>query len=688
MPKPRPTLERLEARTHLAADPAILGHVLESSWRVGDLGFGGSRSTAARVELSAMMRTRIQGEFSGLADVDVFRVRLTEGQYLNTRLDVPDARLTLYDARAKVAAKLWRPDALYRVPQSGTYYLRLADTSGTAARRAYTLDLRPIGLNSGEVDPNMLQSDASGLYVLRDGNALHITGPTGHGFSLLGNWRQRTTGSADAITTTYTLADSVTLRTIVGDLSVPIPPAARIRITTEQQTWGRYFGEIESIELGMSLSAMDIVTPLGRSWGTVFDSDVAGVNANGGGWGICLGSDPRLTDTELPLNPAVPYLFYTDTKGFTGSLGAIEVGAVGTFGYSVVLDPTDGFFIGAKGVPVVGDVAYGVSYAGLIPFEPNARPGAWDDEMFGNVYAKAGLDIGAFNPTIPVSVDGAYVLDLDANGDGRNLGGLKLNVNTLLAQGFTEDALGTRVDRVFADVAIGVNGRANIGYERGGFELAVPVAEGTFVYSGTRQGLFARGRSVEPFQGTPLAIFKPRGSIDIDALATRGGTFRLQASGTYDPFVYTMKGSLVVDNAGARASAMMTALGTNLRVSGEVRPDGKFTLIGNARVKLGPLSGTGSFSLRNTGRAVTFGAALDSRLSITIAGIAVGGRVNASMSIGANANGLVYSGGGSARLVAGAINIGPSFRISNNELAIRIDARPVLEAEVRVALPA
>jgi hypothetical protein len=697
MTSARPTFERLENRTHLAADPAMLNTVLENSWRVDDAGFGGNRSTSARITVSPMMQTRIQGDFgrgtslfstTNTPDVDMFRIQLAKGQYLNTRLDVADARLTLYNSRAKVAAKMWQPDSLYRVRESGTYYLRLADMSGGATQRPYTLDVRPIGITNGHIDPKLLQSDAGGMYAVRDGNALHITGPTGHGFSLIGDWQQRTTGRGEATKTTYTLADSVTLRSMVGDITVRIPSRASIRIATAPQTWGRYFGEIESINLAMDLGVMDIATPLGRSWGMVFNNDFAGANANGGGWGIRLGSDPLLEDTDLPLNPAVPYLFYTDNKGFTGSFGEIEVGAVGSFGYSVVVDPADSFFVGAKGVPVVGDVAYGISAHGLIPFEPNARPSGFDEEMFGNVYAKAGLDISAFNPAVPVNIDGDYVLDLDANDDGKNLGGLKVNVSKLLADGFSEAALGTSVGRVFGDIAIGVNGKVNLGYEKAGFELSVPVGEGTLVYSGKKQGIFARGRTVDPFRGTPLAIFKPRTSLDIDARAYRNGDFRLLASGTYNPFVYTMKGSVVLDNAGVRASGTMTALGTSVRVNGNILTDGRFTLSGRANVALGPLRGNANFSLMNNNRAVSFGAAFSATAAISVLGVEVGGRVNAQFAFGANRAGLTYAGSGSAALFTGPISVGAIVGISNRNLALGLDLGLLGKPTVNIPLPA
>jgi hypothetical protein len=683
----RPIFEALETRKLMAAEPVGLGNYLENSWRVDDPGFGGTRGSAMRADVSPMMRTRITGDLTA-SDVDMFRVGLAKGQFLNTKLDLTGTRLTVYDAAGKLAAKMARADELWQVPASGDYYLRLSDTTG-AGKRAYNLDIRPIGLNLGKPDPRVLQSDATGVYVVRDGTSLHIAGPTGHGFSLIGDWNQKTTGSGISIQTTYSAGGIVKVRSIVGDIPIPVPSPASIRITTEPGQWGRYFGEIESIDLGTQLGPMDFATPFGRSWGMVFNNSLAGANLGGGGWGIRLGSDTLLRDTDLPLSPAVPYLFYTDQKGFTGNFGGINVNAVGSFGYSVVVDPADSFFIGAKGVPVVGDVAFGVSRYGLIPFTPNATPsGFTGEEMFGNVYIKAGLDISAIAPQYPVSIDGDIVIDLDANNDDKFLGGLKTNISKMLANGFTPEAMGNTAGRVFGDVSIGVNGRVNVGWEKGIFELSVPVGEGTLIYSATKQGIFARGRSVNPFDGTPLEIFKPRNTINIDAAVYRSGTFRLAADGTYNPGFYTMNGSIVVDNNGARASGTMRALGTNVRVYGSVQGDGRFSLTGKANVNLGPLSGNANFSLVNTNRAVNFGASFNAKAAITVVGVEIGGKVDAKLAFGVNSRGITYSGSGSAVLFAGPVSVGPIIGISNNNLAIGVDLGLLGKPTVNIPLPA
>jgi hypothetical protein len=679
--------EQLESRTLLAAEPAVLVNYLETSWLVDDPGFGGTRTTAAQTRLQPMMQTRITGDLTS-GDVDMFLLDLVKGQYLSTGVSLGNTQLTLYDADAQVVARMNGPAALRQVPASGRYYLRLSDTLRNGTRRSYTLDIRPIGLNTSQADPELLQTDATGVYAIRDGSSLHIAGPTGHGFTLIGNWKQTSSGSGATSQTTFSASGTVKLRSIVGDIPIPIPAPASVRITTAPGAWGKYFGEIQSIDLGLQFRPMDLAAPFGRAWGMVFNNDIGGVNHNGGGFGVKLGGDPLLKDTGLPLNPTVPYLFYTDNKGFRANFGGIDANVAGSFGYAVVIDPGDSFFLGAKGVPVLGDVGFGVSAKGLIPFTPNAMPTGWNGGLFGNVFLKSGLDISAFNPAIPMNIDGDIVVDLDANNDGKRLGGLNQNISRMLANGLTVQSLGSTVDRVFGDLAIGVNGKASVGYEKSGFELSVPVGEGSLIYSGTRRATFVRGRSVNPFAGTPLEVFKPKTSIDIDGYAYRNGMIRLAASGTYNPWLYTMNASVVLDNTGVRASGTMKALGTNVRVNGSVLPSGRFTLTGDARVGLGPLSGTGRFTLRNTGSSVRLAASLSSRLSTTIAGVQVGGSVSASMSIGVNSRGLTYSGSGSASLFVGQISIGPSFSISNNQLAIGIDARPVLEAMVRVPLPA
>jgi len=679
----RPIFEALETRKLLAADPVGLTNYVENSFQLDDPGFGGGRSSAQRVDVSPMMRTRITGDLTA-SDVDMFRVGLAKGQYLNTKLDLAGTRLTVYDARGRLAAKMARSDALWQVPASGDYYLRLSDTTGEG-RRAYNLDIQPIGLNSDKADAKLLQSGSSAMYAFRDGSALHIAGPTGHGFTLSGNWTQKNASTG----TTYTGTGVLTLRTVVGDVEVAVPAGASVKIITAPDTWGRYFGQITSMDLGFKLGPMDLAAPFGRIWGMVFKNDVAGANLGGGGWGIRLGSDPRLKDTDLPLNPDVPYLYYTDTRGFFANFGGINANVKESFGYSVVVDPADSFYLAAKGVPVIGDVAFGVSRDGLIPFAPNAIPTAFTgEEMFGNVYIKAGLDISAIAPQVPVNIDGDIVIDLDANDDDKFLGGLKTNISNMLESGFTPEAMGSTAARVLGDINIGVNGRVNVGWERGIFELSVPVGEGSLIYSAAKQGSFARGRSVNPFDGTPLEIFKPRRSIDIDAAIYRSGTFRLAANGSYNPGLYTMNGSLVVDNNGARASGTMRALGTNARVYGTVQGDGRFSLTGNASVNLGPLSGRANFSLINTNRAVNFGAAFNARAAFTVLNVGIGGSVDARLAFGVNSRGITYSGSGSAALFAGPVSVGPVISISSNNLAIGVDLGILGRPTVNIPLPA
>jgi hypothetical protein len=193
---------------------------------------------------------------------------------------------------------------------------------------------------------------------------------------------------------------------------------------------------------------------------------------------------------------------------------------------------------------------------------------------------------------------------------------------------------------------------------------------------------------VNPFAGTPLAVLGSRGSIDIDAHVYRSGTFRVAAAGTYRPGPFTVNGSIVVDNAGARLRGTAGALGTRVMLDGNVLPDGRFTLTGRANVNLGPLRGSGNFTLRNTNRAVTFGAGFDARLSTHVLGVEVGGRVNANLSFRATNRGLTYSGRGSAALFAGSISVGPHVAISNRNLAIGIDLGLLGKPTINVPLPA
>jgi hypothetical protein len=696
--------ESLEARQLFAANLTAGSGLIENSWRLNDPGFGNTRSTAAVVEVTPMLNSRVIGNLSDSNDVDMFKVRLTKGHYLTADVDSTtatrptDMKLTIYDSKGKrVAANnnavdpetgeyTSDPNLIYRVRKSGAYYLRLSNTkSYITGLQNYELNVRPVGLNTGNVSHELLQNDSGAMSAILNGKNLSVSGPTGHGFMLQGNWKKQVTGSGADAVATYSVTGKVVMRTLAGKVSMHVPRPMSLSITTQPNVFARQFGEVASIDWNADLGIAKIAKSFNRGFGLKMGG--LSVMPPQRAWGLKLGSDPLLQNTSLPVNPAVPYLYLIDNKSLDISFGGMSASPSQGYSAAFIVDPADSLFISAK-ANGLAEFAVGLSHDGLIPFTANTTPAGYTGEVYGHVFSKAGLDISAINPAVPLSVNGDITIDLDANDDGKTFGGLNRNTSELLAGGFSAKSLGKDVDRVFSDVDIAVNGEVEVGYEKAGFGLSVPVGEASVIYAGTRGALFARGGSVNPFQDTPLEVFGSRNRIDINAYVNRSGTFKINANGTYQPLFYRIDGDITLDNNGVRAAGTMKALGANVRVTGNINSNGTFNLTGKARAALGPISGDANFRFVNTGSRVSMSAALDARLATKVLGVDVGGSIAANVAIGATGSGLTYSARGSAKLFVGPVTIGPEVQISNRELAIRLDARPVLDHWLRVPLPA
>jgi hypothetical protein len=465
---------------------------------------------------------------------------------------------------------------------------------------------------------------------------------------------------------------------------IPILPGTNLSFVTERGVWSDQFGEIASIDWTADLGVAEVSRPFNRGFGIAIGG--LEVNQPQTAWGIRLGSDPLLSNTGLPLNPAVPYLHYLDNRSFSASFGGASVSSSEGFSAGIFVDPADSIFISAK-ANGLADFAAGVSAAGLIPYTPAARPSHFSAEVYGNIYAKLGVDVSAFSPGTPISIAGDVTIDLDSNDDGKNFGGAKLNVNQLLARGFNTDYLGKQVTRVFRDVDIAVNGNVELGYSKAGFDFSVPVGNGSLIYRAKQGALFARGRSVNPFEGTPLATLGSRNALNIDGYAYRTGMFRLTADGTYTAGAYTMKGKVTLHNNGLFAEGRMTALGTNVDVVGKILTNGDFSFGGKAAAVFGPINGRGVFTFANRNGRVTLGADLSSGFSADVGPVYVAGDIRANISIGVGRGGLTYSGNGSASLTVGAVTIGPDISINNRELAFRVRVTPIVDEWVRITLP-
>jgi hypothetical protein len=582
-------LEALEERALLTAQPIVYTTLQEN----GD--FGGTTATAQPVKLAPVMDSVVQGKLSNGADVDMFQVNLKAGQIFTADVNASPAMLSglwgfggqpvpqlslLNNQGAALRANTARngQSLEYRVSQSGTYYVELADSAPMSPLAInYTLHLRPIGLDDGSLDPSYLSRTGGGLYAWLDGTTfadgtklLDISGPVGHGFGIRGNWTESVAFMNGLPGATYTATGTVDLETPLGEVPMPLPAVkgSSLTITTNPQQWGDAFGEIGS----MNWNAPSDLSTYEALLGAVFPAgllDLAAIRY-GTKIGIGLGSDTALQNTGAPLNAAIPYLYFTANPAASSTMGSV------TQVFSVVLDPADPFlYIGS---PLTGDAfpitALAASKQGLIPFTPVDAPSQWSGSLRGHLYVEGQIDTTALTE-VPSEIDGKLVLNLDPNHTGHPFGGatpLQL-LSMYIAPGAVAAFDPTTAHQVMTNFSAGINGELKISpFDK--FSDAVPdavnrfgqnhslvqyvlgkevpraltVGHASLIYDGPTESAYFRGGTANPFDGTPLAPFLAPYSADLDAGIKPGGAFYLDVKGPYQFAGLSGTGELKIEN--------------------------------------------------------------------------------------------------------------------------------------------
>jgi hypothetical protein len=585
-PKARLQIESLEDRTLMTAQPFVLGTVQEAT------DFGATTSAAKAVSLAAMQQTQVKGNLSNASDVDMFRVDLRKGQIFTAQAQLSasasltspakgtaHAMLSLLNSQGSVVvASGVKEQLVCRVDQDGVYYVKLTrdDAKGATAstRRLYELDLRPIGLDNANTDPNLLRKNVSGAmaeYVWLNGDTLQISGPTGHGFSIRGNWVQTTSQSNGMISSTYSVTGTVYLVTALGDIRMSISDGQSLSVSSKPQLNGDFFGEVRAVDfnvvtftVGQLRSTFGIKSQFGVGDMGIPDDTVITLSGRVGGFiGVGLGSDAALQSTKLPLNAAVPYLYF--------SVNTVVAGQI-----ALVADPSDpALFIKStvQGLPIgpVEIQAIGFSQHGLIPYTPTTTPSQYTGQLSGHVLLQGSVDTTSIT-VIPSKVDGDITLNLDPNRTGKFLGGYGVTAADLVSL-FTDAPVANanfkeHATEVFKNLSVGINGTLRINpfadqqdafKEKHDGELAwlfsgrsftsraldwashkaldkgtdhealelLRIGEGSLIYDGPSLSAYFRGRSVNPFEqalkDTPLAQFVTKVGIDLDAAIKFGG---------------------------------------------------------------------------------------------------------------------------------------------------------------------
>jgi hypothetical protein len=524
-----------------------------------------------------------------------YSFQLQEGDYLQTDLTVEPGPGTLVTADVNVlnasGAVLGTrapgsPYGFY-APSSGTYYAEVTGTvTGLIPLRAYELDLHRLALAQGPQNVSTLAETGS-MYAFLKGNTLDITGPTGYGFGITGNWVESTTTNllTGQVAASYTATGTLELQSAAGEVPLHLAANAVASLTTAPQINGGIFGAVSSLNLPVWLKTGHLMTPFANTFG--FDLNPLEENVTiditlGGAAGIGLGNSTLLTATQAPLNNAVPYLYFALNPLVTSATSLV----------SVVFDPADpALFVGGKALAAIplGPVSVsgiGFSSQGLIPYTPVDAPSQYSGQMSsGDLVLQGSVNTTAIT-VIPSKINGNITLNLDPNHTGKILGGVDVTAadftgifgsNFASVLSSSSSAVAQNLDQIFRNISVGINGTLDINplasfqqdlsWQIGNDILGLPTGPSSFVdqvlnwadgklgdpqtlallpigdasmiYNGPTESLFFHGGTTNPFAGTPLASLYSLATqagiaptLNVDAAVEPGDEFYLNVSGT------------------------------------------------------------------------------------------------------------------------------------------------------------
>ena len=203
----------------------------------------------------------------------------------------------------------------FRATTSGTYYAEVTGSvSGLIPVGAYQLELHRLALAQGTQSVATLAQTGS-LYAWLSGNTLDVTGPTGYGFGISGNWHQTTsTGTNGLVSSTYTATGALELQSAAGPIKLGIAAGQVGTLTTAAQVNGQVFGAISSMNIPVTIKTGPMVSKVGSVFGFNLSSLKENVTCDltiGGAAGIALGNNTVVQATQAPVDNAVPYLYFT-----------------------------------------------------------------------------------------------------------------------------------------------------------------------------------------------------------------------------------------------------------------------------------------------------------------------------------------------------------------------------------------
>jgi hypothetical protein len=418
------------------------------------------------------------------------------------------------------------------------------------------------GLISGTPTPDQLAATGA-LTATLDKGAVSIAGPSGIGFQLKGNWTDFPLGNGAHI---FFATGDVKLHTASGLDNIPVSTGMPVMVTTKASSvQGVPGGEFASISwAGIPLNSADgPFSQLGSKYG---------LSVSGGtSWGIKLGKD--LDSLDVPLNPGVPYLYYSSTTGAGISFGSANLNTSGSKSSSVAVDPAD-----PSMMLKYGDYGFGVSLKGEIPYTPTHLPdGIKDPKIYGNVYATGSVPLG----DLPGTLTGGVVIDLDANDDGTFCGLTSQTLDTVLRGGAPT-----------GDIKFGVNGEIDFSLDKYSINLSAPVGEASAFYTPESGRLAFRGKSVNPFAGTVLEQFSQSSTFDLQGWVDGSKQWSFKAEARGGNYFGFQGDSLEIDG-----NSQSETLHAHLTLANKVLGVGKLNLDGQVNWR------TGEFDLNQTAMA-------------------------------------------------------------------------------------
>ena len=520
------------------------------------------------------------------------------------------------------------------------------------------------GVAAGYQTPAQLATTAGALSVLlvpaaNGQQSLEVFGPTGAGFSIVGNWSDVSTTSGQ----TFGVSGPVTLQTGLGGLPLTIPSFAPLTFQVGSNFVPGY-GQVTSFgwDSGPSLSTADPASPL-HFLSTQYGLSLQTPSAS---WGLALGRDVP-NAANLPVDPAVPYFYFTVNTGFSAGFGTASVSAGGGQSLTVLFDPGDPSLYVQTTLPA--NFGVGVSAKGYIPFNPT-QPLPGNPLLTGNLIASGSFSLGE----IPVTLGGTAVVNFDVNHTGSVAGLTPTLVAQLLGDQVPLSQLAGQLgSTLLTDVAVGINGTAGVGYELGGLNFALTTAAGSAVYlpgTNVSNGVFSfAAGSLNFLANTPLSFFntgteqvagtvRTDGAFDVTFKAGLGGLL-----GTLVPNLATVE----VTNSGITLAAQtrdVLGLG-GASVRGNIDSQGNFSLTGQTAVQQVGLSvaGVQLFSVGASANltVVETGGQVSASADLTIGPFTLGnpsllnftGELTGKAFITAGGGGLQFSAGGT---VSGQIN--------------------------------